>query len=198
MKYIKKKLINKSKYKINHCSGRVMFIHVVWLWMCVLFYFSLVCLHVCAYAFKFKVHCGSSFEPGASRLPYYFTPPVCVPAVIGGPGAAEQQKKSSNSNVILVVIQTWFRSNSNMILTRQTCGHRSSRVAGSKHRALAFYFSVRILRKPGSAWPNRTALPQWTSDTWMLFWSRHSHTQIYKQTMNRTKHTWKTKDYFEV
>ena len=27
---------------------------------------------------------------------------------------------------------------------------------------------------------------------WLLFWSRHTHTQIYKQTMNRTKHTWTT------
>jgi len=35
-------------------------------------------------------------------------------------------------------------SNSNVILTRQTCGHRSSRVAGSKRRARAFCFSVRI------------------------------------------------------
>ena len=43
--------------------------------MCVLFYFSFICLHVCAYAFKSKVHCG---------LPYYCTPPVCIPAVIGG------------------------------------------------------------------------------------------------------------------
>ena len=37
-----------------------------------------------------------------------------------------------------------FGSNSNVILTRQTCGHRSSRLAGSKHRALAFCYSVRI------------------------------------------------------
>jgi hypothetical protein len=50
----------------------------------VLFYFSFVCLHVCASAFKFKVHCGSAFEPGASELPSYCTPPVCVPA--GGLG----------------------------------------------------------------------------------------------------------------
>jgi len=35
-------------------------------------------------------------------------------------------------------------SNSNMILTRQTCGQRSGRAAGGKRRALAFYFSVRI------------------------------------------------------
>ena len=35
-------------------------------------------------------------------------------------------------------------SNSNVILMRQTCGHRSSRVAERKHQALAFYFSIRI------------------------------------------------------
>jgi len=52
--------------------------------MCVLFYFSSVCRHVCANAFNYKVHCGSAFEPGASGLPYSCTPPVCVPAVIGG------------------------------------------------------------------------------------------------------------------
>jgi len=39
----------------------------------------------CAYASKsrFKVHCGSAFAPGASRPPYYYTPPVCVPGVLG-------------------------------------------------------------------------------------------------------------------
>jgi len=36
------------------------------------------------------------------------------------------------------------RSNLNVILTRQTCGQRPSRVSGSKHRALEFQFSVRI------------------------------------------------------
>ena len=30
-----------------------------------------------------KVHCGSAFEPGASGLLYYCTPPVCVPDVLG-------------------------------------------------------------------------------------------------------------------
>jgi len=48
------------------------------------FYFPFIYLHVCAYAIKFKVHCGSAFEPGASGLPYYCTPPVFVPGVIGG------------------------------------------------------------------------------------------------------------------
>ena len=34
-------------------------------------------------AFEFKVHCGRAFELVASGLPYYCTPPVCVPDVIG-------------------------------------------------------------------------------------------------------------------
>ena len=33
---------------------------------------------------KFKVHCGSALGPGASGLPYYCTPPVTVPGVLGG------------------------------------------------------------------------------------------------------------------
>jgi len=36
-----------------------------------------VCLHVCAYTLKLKIHCGSVFESGASSLP--FKPFVCVP-----------------------------------------------------------------------------------------------------------------------
>jgi len=40
--------------------------------------------------------------------------------------------------------ETTLSSSSNVILTRQTCGHRSSRLAGSKHRALAFDFSELI------------------------------------------------------
>ena len=30
-----------------------------------------------------EVHCRSAFEPGGSSLPYYYTPPVCVPDVLG-------------------------------------------------------------------------------------------------------------------
>jgi len=37
--------------------------------MCVLFQISFVCVHVCAYTLKFKVHCRSTFEPSASALP---------------------------------------------------------------------------------------------------------------------------------
>jgi len=45
-----------------------------------------------------------------------------------------------------VVVETkpFVGSNVNMILTRQTCGQRSSMSAGSKRRALAFYFGVRF------------------------------------------------------
>jgi len=62
-----------------------MFIYVACLWMCGLFYFSFVCLHVCAYALKFKVHCGSAFEPGASGLPYYCTTAMLPTHIIKEP-----------------------------------------------------------------------------------------------------------------
>jgi len=39
--------------------------------MCILFYFSFVCLYVYAYYFKSKVHCISALRLGASGLPYY-------------------------------------------------------------------------------------------------------------------------------
>jgi len=75
--------------KKNHWC--VTFKHVACLWMCVLFYVSFVCLHVCAYASKFKVHCWSASEPGASGLPDYCTPPVCVPDVIGALAVWQQK-----------------------------------------------------------------------------------------------------------
>jgi len=81
VKCTRKNSISTSKYKIHYYPGSVMSIHVACLWMWVLFYFSLVCLHECAYAFKFQVHCGSAFEPGASGLPYYCTSHVTVPDV---------------------------------------------------------------------------------------------------------------------
>jgi len=45
-----------------------------------------------------------------------------------------------------VVVETKqiVNSNSNVILTQQTCGQRSGMAAGGKRRALAFYFSGRI------------------------------------------------------
>ena len=46
---------------------------------------------------------------------------------------------------VFVETNQLFNSNSKVILTRQTCAHHcSSRVAGSKRRELALYFSVRI------------------------------------------------------
>ena len=42
-----------------------------------------VCLSAYAYDFKSKVHCGSALGPGASGLPCYCAPLVCVPDVIG-------------------------------------------------------------------------------------------------------------------
>ena len=37
-----------------------------------------------AFGINSMVHCGSAFEPGASGLRYYCTPPVCIPDVIRG------------------------------------------------------------------------------------------------------------------
>jgi len=71
-------MINQVKYKINFCFGCVFFFHVPCLWMCALFYFSFVCLHVYAYDFKSKAHYGSALRPDTSELPYYCTPLVCV------------------------------------------------------------------------------------------------------------------------
>jgi len=37
-----------------------MFIYSACSWMCILFYFSVVCLYVYAYAFNPKIHCRST------------------------------------------------------------------------------------------------------------------------------------------
>jgi len=42
------------------------------------------------------VHCGSAFEPGASGLPYFCTPPVSVPDVIGALAVWRQNNKKKN------------------------------------------------------------------------------------------------------
>jgi len=62
----------------------------------VLFIFCLsTCVCVC---FKSKVHCGSTFEPGASGLPYYCTSPACVPDVIGGLAVWRHNNKKKTCN----------------------------------------------------------------------------------------------------
>jgi len=45
---------------------------------------------------------------------------------------------------VFLETERFVSSNPNVILTQQTCGQRSSRAAGSKRRALTFYFSIRI------------------------------------------------------
>jgi len=64
----------------NKLLFRVCVVHpmILRLRMCVLFFFDVIRLHVCAYTFKFKVHCGSALGPGASGLAYYCTPPMFV------------------------------------------------------------------------------------------------------------------------
>jgi len=42
----------------------VHFIHVAYLWMCILFFSSVVCISAFAYVFKSKVHCGSAVRLG--------------------------------------------------------------------------------------------------------------------------------------
>jgi len=54
------------------------------------------------------------------------------------------QFKSISSNSSVYKTNEVVHSNSVVILTRQTCSQRSSRVAGSKRRALALYSSIRI------------------------------------------------------
>ena len=65
---IKTLLSNTSKQKINCCPGCVMSIHVGWSWMCVLFYFSFVCLHVCAMPLSSRSIAG---VPSSQALPGY-------------------------------------------------------------------------------------------------------------------------------
>ena len=65
----------------------------------VLFYFSSIWLHVYAFAFKSMVHCGSAFKPGASEISYYCTPPVRVPAVIGGLAVWQPKNKKKTKTL---------------------------------------------------------------------------------------------------
>ena len=63
------------------------------------FVLFLFCVFTCVcYAFKFKVHCGSAFEPGASGLPYHCTPPVCVPALLGALAVWRHNKKKQKKS----------------------------------------------------------------------------------------------------
>ena len=78
-----------------------------------------------------------SIRSGASGLPYYYTPIVCI-SVVFELLAVWRYNNPKTEN------QKFVSSFVNMILTRQTCGQRSSRAAESKRRALGNYFSERI------------------------------------------------------
>ena len=75
--------------------------------MCVLFYFSFIGLYVYAFATKSMDYGGSAFEPGASGLPYYCTPPVSVPDVIGALTVWRQTHKKKTPGGVWVGV--WFR-----------------------------------------------------------------------------------------
>ena len=57
--------------------------------------------HIARYIRTCDMNCGSAFEPGASGLPYYCTPPVCVPAVIGALAVWRQNTKNELKSVLL-------------------------------------------------------------------------------------------------
>ena len=57
-----------------------------------MFFIHVQCLLRYEFAINSMVHCGSAFELGASGLPYYCTPPVCVPDVIGALVMWQQNK----------------------------------------------------------------------------------------------------------
>ena len=61
---------------------------------------ELTALTVYVFAIKYMVHCGSAFEPGASGLPYYCTPPVCVPDVMGALAVWRQNTHTHKSVVV--------------------------------------------------------------------------------------------------
>ena len=47
-----------------------------------------------------RVHCGSAFEPSGSGLPYYCTPPVCVPAVLDALAVWRLQTKTKQKVLV--------------------------------------------------------------------------------------------------
>ena len=78
---------------MNSCFGCVLSMHVACLWMCALFFFGLH-IYVCSFDSKSRVHCESALVPGTSGLPYYCSPLVCIPAVLGGLAVWEKSQPS--------------------------------------------------------------------------------------------------------
>jgi len=68
--------------------------------ICVLLYFSFVCISAFAYFFASKVHCGSAVRScQALPGPDYSTPLVCVPAVIGLLAVWRHNKPKTNKHL---------------------------------------------------------------------------------------------------
>jgi len=59
-----------------------------------------MCVH------KFEVHYGSAFELGAFGLPFYCTPPVCVPDVLGAL-AVWRHVKIINVSEVIELLAVW-------------------------------------------------------------------------------------------
>jgi len=75
---------------------------------------------------------------------------------------------------------------------------RSFRVSSSTERAVQVVRSNKVARKrlaESNGTPAIQVVLFLCFVLWLLFWSIHSHTQIYKQTKNRTKHTWTIYSY---
>ena len=47
-----------------------------------------------------KIHCGSAFEPSASKLPYYCTPSVCVADALGALAVWRQNKNKTKQKML--------------------------------------------------------------------------------------------------
>ena len=86
--------------------------------ICIAIYFSdiLFCLstRVCVCLqfqgpLRDKVHCGSALVgPGTSGLPYYCTPLVCVPAVLGGLAVWRHNNKKKIIKVCFVLFISYL------------------------------------------------------------------------------------------
>ena len=63
--------------------------------------------HIPRYIQTCDMNCGSAFEPGASGLPYYCTPPVCVPAVLGALAVWRQNIKKLKIKAVNVKKALW-------------------------------------------------------------------------------------------
>jgi len=109
------------------------------------FPFLFVCLHVHAYAFHFNAHCGSALGPGASGLPYYCAPLVCVPDIIGGLTVWRHNKpKTKNDSELEIKFQCRLVHH---VKTHENCFHGTFRLAILNPQPLQPAQSVPLLQE---------------------------------------------------